>query len=121
MENGSPKISPAQKRYNDMTEVRDALHPMTYQYLLHTVKESHPELNPRQHGNVVLKLLTPSKKNVQLLADILSLDRDVRSWVFDTIANHGQVYEAFTKGENPYTEVDLIAKLLDNHQAAIQK
>lgn len=121
MENDVKKTSAAQKRYNNMTEVRDALHPMTYQYLLHTVKESHPELNSKQHGNVVLKLLTPSKKNADLLRDVLSMDLAMRGMVADITKYNATVYEAFSTGGNPYAEIDPIAKLLDNHQAAIQK
>jgi hypothetical protein len=69
----------------------------------------------------VLKLLTPSKKNVKMLSDILSLDVDMRSTIEALIGRNQAVSHAFRVGHNHYIEIDPIAKLLKEHANEIKK
>lgn len=111
------KISPQQKRYNNMCRMRDQLHPITYEYLQYVMSQNEPKITPRERSDRFIKYLTPNKKNKQIIAEVLRLDLEFRRSVKYISDNFGRVKQLFEQrdGYHLYAEpeqdlTDIIAE-----------
>lgn len=114
------KVSASQKRYNKMKAVRELLHPLTYECLVHWTTVSNPDKTSNQINSIVSKLLVPTEKSAVFIAQVFTMDRQMREYVARIDEYNNDVRVAFSSGIKPIQQkVSLLTEILEEQKSKL--